>query len=274
MQLSGALDAQKALGGSGLRILTGTVTSPTLAWQIESLMKQYPKAGWHRYEPAGIANEREGSRLAFGEYAQAVYHFDRADVVVSLDADFIAEGPAHLKYSREFAARRRVRGAKADINRLYAAESFPSVTGSVADHRMPVRASRVAELANALASRLGLTGVTPSKLPADEAAWIEAVAADLTAHRGASVVVAGADQPAAVHALVHAINQALGNYGGDRLVRPARRIRPAMPPAPRSRRSWRRCTGAMWTCSSSRDAIPSTTLPPISISPTPSIKRA
>ncbi len=221
-QLSGALDAQKALGGSGLRILTGTVTSPTLAWQIESLLKEYPKAKWHRYEPAGIANEREGSRLAFGEAAQAIYNFEKADVVFSLDADFIAEGPAHLKYAREFSERRRVRGAKANINRLYCAESFPTVTGSVADHRLPVRASRITDFANRLAAVLGVDGAPSSQLSDGEEAWITAVADDLKAHRGASVVIAGAYQPPSVHALVHGINEALGNVGTTvSFVRPA-----------------------------------------------------
>ena len=106
VQLSGALDAQKGLSGRGLRILTGTLTSPTTAWQIETLLKQYPGARWHRYDPAGIVNEREGSRMAFGDSAQTICRFDRADVVVSFDADFMSDGPASLKYSREFARRR------------------------------------------------------------------------------------------------------------------------------------------------------------------------
>ncbi len=213
VRLAGALDAQKGLSGRGLRILTGTVTSPTLAWQIESLLKLYPGAGWHRYDPAGHADEREGSKLAFGEYAQTVCRFDRADVVVSFDADFMSEGPARLRYSREFAARRRVRGAKADLSRMYVAEGFPTVTGSVADHRAPVRAGRIAALANRLGVLLGVAGAVPSDLSQGEEVWVAAAAEDLKAKRGASVVIAGPGQPPEVHGLVHGINEALGNVG-------------------------------------------------------------
>ena len=213
VQLGGALDAQKALQGKGLRILTGTVTSPTVAWQIGEILRLFPQARWHRYETAGIMNERAGSLQSFGEYVQPVYHFDRADVVLSLDGDFMAEGAASLKYARDYATRRRVRGEHAAMNRLYVAESFPSVTGGVADHRLPVRAGRIAVLAAALAARLGAGGTAPADLTADEKRWIEAAAADLASKKGASVVVTGAHQSPEVHTIVHAVNEALGNHG-------------------------------------------------------------
>jgi molybdopterin-containing oxidoreductase family iron-sulfur binding subunit len=221
-QLEGALDAQKPLGGRGLRILTGTVTSPTIAWQIGELLKLFPQARWHRYETAGIANERGGSMLAFGEHAQPVYHLDRADVVFSLDSDFLAEGPAHLKYARDFAKRRKIEGTKAELNRFYAAESFPTVTGSVADHRLPVRGGRIADVASRLAELIGVEGVTAVTLTAAEERFVAAAADDLKSHRGAAIVIAGAHQPAEVHALAHAINEALGGPGSTvTFVRPA-----------------------------------------------------
>jgi MoCo/4Fe-4S cofactor protein with predicted Tat translocation signal len=222
VQLEGALDAQKALGGRGLRILTGAVTSPTLAWQIGELLKLFPQARWHRYETAGISNERAGAMLSFGEHAQPVFHFDRADVVVSLDADFMAEGPAHVRHSRDYAKRRKVEGPKADMNRLYVAESFPTVTGSVADHRLPVRAGRVPDFAAKLASFVGVAGAPSAELSPEEERWLRAAADDLKSHRGSSIVIAGANQPAEVHALAHGINETLGNAGATvTFVRPA-----------------------------------------------------
>src|SRR5207248_464 len=85
--------------GAGLRILTGTVTSPTLADQLHSLLAQFPAAKWHQYEPVGRDAAREGARMAFGQYVNTVYRFDRADVILALDADFLGSGPGSLRYA-------------------------------------------------------------------------------------------------------------------------------------------------------------------------------
>ena len=95
--------------GAGLRILTRTVTSPTLTAQIQQVLAMYPGAKWHQWDAAGFDNAREGARLAFGGYVNPVYHFDQANVVVSLASDFTARGPASLRYAREFMSRRRIR---------------------------------------------------------------------------------------------------------------------------------------------------------------------
>ncbi|HYS53639.1 MAG TPA: TAT-variant-translocated molybdopterin oxidoreductase [Thermoanaerobaculia bacterium] len=185
-----------------LRLLTQTVTSPTLGAQIAQLLAQYPGLKWHQWEPVSRDNVREGLRMAFGGYVNAVYHFDKANVVVALDADFMDSGPGHLRHARDFATRRRVRQGATTINRLYAIECFPSGTGALADHRFPVRPSEVETWARALVSGA----------PATSAA-IAAIAKDLQANRGASIVIAGDDQPAVVHAIAMAINQSLGNIG-------------------------------------------------------------
>ncbi|MBZ5516491.1 MAG: TAT-variant-translocated molybdopterin oxidoreductase, partial [Acidobacteriia bacterium] len=202
------LAAQK---GAGLRILTETVTSPTLANQIRSLLAQFPGARWHQYEPVHRDSVREGARLAFGEYVNTVYRFDRADVVVALDADFLSSGPGSLRYARDFADRRRMPDERAAMNRLYVVESTPTNTGAMADHRLPLRAAEIAGFARVLAAALGIKGVGSEKLGGTPAHWIPALARDLQNHRGASIVLAGAEQPPIVHALAHAMNQALGN---------------------------------------------------------------
>ena len=83
---------------------------------------------------------REGAKLAFGEYVNTVYHLDQADVIVSLDADFLSAGPGAVRYARDFANKRRVTGPESTMNRLYVVESTPTVTGAMADHRLPLRA--------------------------------------------------------------------------------------------------------------------------------------
>jgi MoCo/4Fe-4S cofactor protein with predicted Tat translocation signal len=198
--------------GAGLRILTGIVTSPSLADQIRSMLTQFPQAKWHQYEPGSRDTVREGSKLAFGEYVNTVYHLDQADVIVALDADFLTAGPGAVRYARDFADKRRVTGPESTMNRLYVVESTPTVTGAMADHRFPLRASDVEAFARALADTLaGKTGsAAPGRVPAS---WIPAFVRDLQKHRGASLVIAGEQQPPPVHALAHAMNDALGNVG-------------------------------------------------------------
>jgi molybdopterin-containing oxidoreductase family iron-sulfur binding subunit len=211
--IKAAVDAKRALGGEGIRLLTGSVTSPTLANQLQQLLVEFPAMGWHQWEPAGRDQAREGARLAFGEYVDVQCRFDNAQVIVALDADVLGCGPHSLRYAREFAEKRRVTGGRREMNRLYAIEPTPSATGSIADHRLPLQAGSIGPFALALAAALGVPGTPAASAPHDYASWIEPLARDLQQHRGTSLVVVGDEQPAAVHALAHAINQALDNIG-------------------------------------------------------------
>src|SRR5271168_2071879 len=206
-----AVAVAKAQGGAGFRILTGTVTSPTLAAQIASVLKYIPGAKWHQWEPAGSDGAREGGKLAFGRYVSTVYRPEKADVILSLDADFLASGPGHIGYMKQFYRRRKLSGPSDTMNRLYVVEPTPSVTGSSADHRLPLKVSEVGQFARALAAKLGLGG--SGTLAPGVQKWLDAAAGDLQKNRGKSLVVAGEFQPAEVHALAHAINAALGNVG-------------------------------------------------------------
>ncbi|MGH7857592.1 MAG: TAT-variant-translocated molybdopterin oxidoreductase, partial [Candidatus Binatia bacterium] len=210
-----ALAAQKAAEGAGLRVLTGAVTSPTLAAQLRALLERYPKAKWHQHEPAGRDGARAGAILAFDEDVSVRYHVSRADVILSLDADLLASGAAHLRYAREFSVRRRVSPDAEEMSRLYVIESSPSSTGAIADHRLPLRAGDVEAFARVAAAKLGI-GVEPPTGDGPvgrHGEWIEALVRDLRRHPGSSLVVAGDRQPPIVHALAHAMNERLGNVG-------------------------------------------------------------
>ena len=207
------VSAQQAKQGVGIRILSETVASPTLAAQITEFLTRFPQAKWVQWEPVGRHNAREGSRLAFGDYVDAQYAVDKADVILALDADFLCTGASGLKHSREFASRRRFDGDRAQINRLYSVESSPTNTGSRADHRLPLRASEIEAFTRAVAAQLGVGGVAGGTLPDAATRWIGPLVKDLQANRGRSVVIAGDGQPAIVHALAHAMNDALGNVG-------------------------------------------------------------
>ena len=186
---------------AGIRLLTQTITSPSMGAQVQALLTALPGMKWHQWEAVNRDNVREGARLAFGSYVHPVYHFDKANVVVSLGSDFMGSGPGHLRYARDFMSRRRVRKGTTSMNRLYAFESMPTSTGTSADHRFPVRPSQMESIARELSS------ASPSQ------SHIAAIARDLKANAGASIVIAGDEQPPAVHAIAHAINQALGNHG-------------------------------------------------------------
>jgi MoCo/4Fe-4S cofactor protein with predicted Tat translocation signal len=204
--------AQATKQGAGLRILTETVASPTMAAQLDDILKRFPMAKWVQWEPFGAHNSREGSRVAFGEYVAPQYAIDKADVILALDADFMCDGPAALRHARAFASRRRIEGG-GTRNRLYAVESTPTNTGTRADHRLPLQPTQVEALTRALAGRLGVAAAGGADLAGDAATWVAALATDLQANRGRSLVIAGEAQPPAVHALAHAMNAALGNVG-------------------------------------------------------------
>ncbi len=234
--LYGMRQEQSAKKGAGLRVLTEATSSPTLIAQFAELKKQLPEARWHVFEPVGGESARAGALMALGEPVETVHHIERADVILSLDANFLGEGPARLRDARAFTARREVGlgvvskdpiyeyegvrspkdRSKPTMNRLYVVEPVPSITGSMADHRRPIAAGRIGAFAQAVAQALkveGVTAVTAEALSVQDQTFAGVVARDLIAHKGASLVVAGCHQPAEVHALAHAINAALGNVG-------------------------------------------------------------
>ena len=221
------MDAIQQKKGAGLRILTETITSPSLAAQLEAVLKELPEARWHQSEPAGLDNVREGTKQARGADAEPVYSFDQADVVVSLDCDFLSVLPGSVPYARQFIDRRRSPDKQQNLNRLYAVESTPTITGAMADHRVALRPSLVHVFSRQLAAQLGVPEIDdgPQAKGVDDE-LLRALVSDLQDSRGKSLVLAGPGQPPAVHALAHAINAALGNVGTTVKYRPPVVARP------------------------------------------------
>jgi Fe-S-cluster-containing dehydrogenase component len=233
--LLGVRESARRSKGAGLHILTPPVASPTLADQLRRLFEQFPEAKWHAYEPVSRDAVHAGCRLAFGEDLDPVYHLDKADVIVALDADFLAWGPGRLKDARAFAARRETEKdsrsyitghaepdttpASATMNRLYAIEPTPTITGASADHRLPLAARDIATVARAIAGAIGVGGApapvenTLTGALVTHVEWVAAMARDLKAAGARGLVIAGDTQPPEVHALAHLINQALGAVG-------------------------------------------------------------
>ena len=194
--------------GTGIYFLSSTILSPTLARQWQQVQKAWPKAKLVQYDPA-VA----GTFLEKGMNVQ--YDLSQADVLVSLDADFLsgASYPGFHKLVRDYAARRKQ--PENGMNRLYAVESSTTTTGMKAEHRLGLRASEVPAFAAALAAALGVAGVNaPAYAWTDEQQkFLAALAKDLKANAGKCVVIPGLYQDLSVAMLALAINNALGNVG-------------------------------------------------------------
>jgi molybdopterin-containing oxidoreductase family iron-sulfur binding subunit len=213
-------DGIKAKKGAGLRFLTETITSLSLAAQMKSVLTDFPEAKWHQYEPANRDNARAGAMLAFGQPVNTIYDFSKADRVLSLGSDFLACLPGSLRYARDYAAKRRITGEKPEMNRLYVVESTPTTTGANADHRFSVKPSEMVNVANDLWQK-NLQAITLLRLPSGPAHQptnpidgpLSSIFFDLGTYAGKSMIIVGDDQPPIIHAIAHAMNASLGNVG-------------------------------------------------------------
>ncbi len=203
-----------AAGGAGLAVLLPPAASPTLFRIVAALRQRFPGLLLAAWEPVHEGNAIAGAALLAGRPLRPSYDLGAARVVVSLDADlFLGEQDA-VANARGFAAGRRLATEKDEMNRLWVVESAFTTTGGMADHRLALPSGRVGAVALALAQALGVPGVAGAgEVPGVPEKWLAALVKDLQANPGRGLVVAGRDQPAAVHALALAINTALGNLG-------------------------------------------------------------
>ena len=203
--------------GAGLAILSESFNSPTMARLMREFKAKFPLAVWATYDAVSNENVTSGMRIAYGASLQPVYSFENAEVVLSLDCDFLKTELDNVSASRGFGSGRRLTTENDSMNRLYVVESTFSLTGSSADHRLRIPSSQIPAFAMALANELRNQGlslaISTSSGGGFDAKWLKVVASDLLKARGKSLVCAGYRQAPAVHALVAAINEALGNVG-------------------------------------------------------------
>ncbi len=195
-------------GDRRIAVLADPDSSPTRARLKAELENQFPNTLWIDYRSEGDDVESLGLQMAYGQSLQPVYDFENADVIVSLDADFLAPHAKNgTSNTASFAKGRKLYDAQDRMSRLYVAESTYSVTGTMADHRRRMRSDAITELASQIATALGVySGVNPDS-------FASAIANDLQSTNGRCILVAGETQPAEVHALCASINHALGAVG-------------------------------------------------------------
>ena len=206
-------------GGAKLRFLCEPTSSPLLASMRASIQQRFPQARFHGWSATPRDAVYEGTRLAFGQALEPQYAMEKADVILSLDADFLEARTSTLDQNLGFANRREPQH-RAGMNRLYVVEPRFSITGGMADHRLKLRSADMEGFVLTLATELGKTvpglagyGTPGGAQPPERVKFIAALAKDLSSKRGASLVMAGERQSAATHAAVQAINAALGNVG-------------------------------------------------------------
>ena len=208
--------AHTADGGAGLAVLSESFSSPTLARLASELRARYPKLQWATYDAVSDEGRLAGLRQATGRDLDLMLRFDRAAVILALDADPLLTDPEMIRHARGFAEGRRAGASGGAMNRLYAVEAVYSLTGAMADHRLRLESRQIAPFLAALAARLAVpeaASLGGAAVPGVDPRWIDALAKDLLANRGKGLIVAGERQPAAVHAAVCALNTYLGNTG-------------------------------------------------------------
>jgi molybdopterin-containing oxidoreductase family iron-sulfur binding subunit len=215
-----ALEAKKSTGGAGLAVLTNTVTSPTLAAQIKQAQAAFPQSQWYQWDPVNRDSAMAASKAVFGSFKDAQYKLDEADIILSLDSDFLSgiAQPGFTALARQYGRRRKLEldpetGLKTtELNRLYAVESAATTTGFKAEHRLALSPAQLETFAYALASMVGAGGME-MPLPSEAKTYLSILSKDLAANKGKCVVIAGEQTSMGVQAAAMAINQALGNVG-------------------------------------------------------------
>ncbi len=194
-------------------------SSPTFNGLKEEALNKFNGSKWVTYEPFGEDNAIEGNNIAFGRRLRSYYNFVNADVIVSLDDDFLSPThPNNVEYSKQVTSKRKVTSTEDSMNRIYSVENGFTLTGSFADHRLRIKASDIADFTNALAGALssrisGLNRFSSVSNSFTDSEFIVALADDLAANAGRTAVTVGFDQSPEVHAVVAAINSALDNIG-------------------------------------------------------------
>jgi MoCo/4Fe-4S cofactor protein with predicted Tat translocation signal len=212
--------------GKGLAVLAEPFSSPTLARLQNEFKRRFPDALWLPYEPISDENTYKAIENQTGKKLRPIYQFQRANVILSLDSDFLYNESENISAARGFADGRRLKSKDDSMNRLYAVENMYTVSGGMADHRLRVKSSAIGHFAIALTKALEKQGLPLAEAPQDspvkfDEKWIEVLTKDLIQNKSESLIVAGRGQPVWVHELVFKLNEALGNIGNTLLFKNA-----------------------------------------------------
>lgn len=206
-------NALAGLGGAPVVLLTSTVFSPSTRDAIASFLGRYPGSRHVQYDAFSYSGMLLANEASFGRRAIPSYQFDRARVIVSIGADFLGTWLSPVEFARQYSYGRKINEKAPAMSKHYQLEPYLSMTGANADERLVYRPSEAGMVAMALYAAVGGAGAPGVNIAdAKLRAGLQKIAADLTANRGAALVVCGSNDPN-VQAVVNAINNAIGAYG-------------------------------------------------------------
>jgi MoCo/4Fe-4S cofactor protein with predicted Tat translocation signal len=201
--------------GSGLRILFERNSSETFNDQLKLIQTRYPQAKIISFDPISRELLREATKLTFAQYLEPIYDFSKAQVILTLDRDFLSDEAAGIRHSRDFSDKRRIKSTNSEMNRLYAIESDFTTTGSMADHRLARSRFELENLILKLSQKIGIQFENKNlEIPITtyEENWLNSAVADLTKHSGASLIIASETLKPEYQSLVLQMNEKLKNF--------------------------------------------------------------
>ncbi len=201
-------DADAAIGSKlaaskGIAIVSSTIISPATKQVIAEFAAKYPQTRHVSYDAVSYAGMLKANLSSFGVAMIPTYRFDKAEVIVSLGADFLANWLSPMEHARQYGMTRKVGKDKKTMSKHYQFETILSLTGSNADERFPVKPSEMAQVA------LDILNGTSGKVAAE---GVKKVTAALNNAKGKALVVAGSND-AALQLVVNEINKKIGAYG-------------------------------------------------------------
>jgi len=201
-----------SVAGKTIALVTSTIISPSTLSVIAEFKSKYPTVKHITYDAVSSAGILQANNLTFGVQAIPDYHFDKADVIVSFDADFLGTWLMPVEFTRRFAASRKLNAEKRTISQLTVFESGMSLTGANADYRFPIKPSQQSSVILSLYNEIAkATGGATYSAP-ESAIDVTKLAAKLLGAKGKSLVVCGINDTS-LQVVVNGINTMLLNYG-------------------------------------------------------------
>lgn len=221
--------ALKAARPGAVRVLTAPIQSPSLQVALDGFTNKY-KAKWDRFAPLNYSPIARAHEIVTGVRRIPFLNFEEADVVVSVDADFLGTWLRPVEFTKQFSKRRRIHDGHVNVNQVFVFESMMTNTGISSDYRYPIKASQqlsiLLALINELSSQLrfdsgireAASAYTVNKVSQElqiSSEELKRVSSALLAARGRSLIIAGTTGPQALEVQLAciALNEALGNYG-------------------------------------------------------------
>lgn len=200
---------KEGLAGKQGYLVTSTIISPTTKEVIAQFLVKYPGIKHITYDAISYSGMLQANEACYGKRTLPTYHFDKAETVVSLGADFLGTWLSPVEFSKGYAQKRKISAKNTSISKHYHVESIHTITGGAADERATCKPSEMGKVVVALYNAV-VNGTAPSLPGTKLNALVTAAAADLK--KGNGMVVCGVND-VNIQTVVNAINDKIGANG-------------------------------------------------------------